>query len=230
MYCATEAIAAQMARYAAPATLAVTGYPASERQKTCTTRRADFALPEDKPLVIVVGGSSGAASVNRLMAAVCADEDFASRMGSRISILHQWGHKPAPEALAAFTRWPHYRSLDFHPCLAQLYFEAALFIGRAGAATIGELVRARLPAALIPYPHHADRQQYLNAEVLAHTGAAVILEADEPGVAARLRELIEQVAIGEEDAVMRKGYELLPPNGAHTIAVDIRAYFGGGHD
>jgi UDP-N-acetylglucosamine--N-acetylmuramyl-(pentapeptide) pyrophosphoryl-undecaprenol N-acetylglucosamine transferase len=56
------------------------------------------------------------------------------------------------------------------------YAAADLVLARAGAVTVAELVATGTPAVLMPYPHHADRHQFLNAAALAQAGAAVVCE------------------------------------------------------
>ena len=45
-----------------------------------------------------------------------------------------------------------------------------------GGTTVAELCAVGCPAIIVPYPHHRDRQQLRNAEVLAKAGAAMIVE------------------------------------------------------
>jgi len=227
LYCATASIAAAIARYAAPGAVKTVGFP-SAPQETGKATRESLGLPDGLPLVVVVGGSTGSAAVNRLLAEAFADSGFAEKLGSRLAILHQWGHEPSPRECAPFVRWPHYRAVAFHPGLAQLYRDATLYIGRAGAATIGELVNARLPAVLIPYPLHADHQQYHNARALVAAGAAVLLHEDEPAAAGRLRRLVEELALGDAGLAMRQRFAGFPGNGAEAIARDLAAGACGG--
>jgi UDP-N-acetylglucosamine--N-acetylmuramyl-(pentapeptide) pyrophosphoryl-undecaprenol N-acetylglucosamine transferase len=42
--------------------------------------------------------------------------------------------------------------------------------------TCAELEATGTPAVLVPYPHHADRQQYANAAPLVGRGGALLLE------------------------------------------------------
>jgi UDP-N-acetylglucosamine--N-acetylmuramyl-(pentapeptide) pyrophosphoryl-undecaprenol N-acetylglucosamine transferase len=47
---------------------------------------------------------------------------------------------------------------------------------RGGGTTVAELTAAGRASVVVPYPHHRDRQQLHNAEVLARVGAAIIVE------------------------------------------------------
>jgi len=226
IYCATEGIASQLRR-AAAGSLMVSGYPADTHRSEGANAREHWDLPEGVPLVVVVGGSTGAKAINELVNEALGEPQFVSRSSGRLAILHQLGREPTEAEKAAFSGWAHYRTVAFDPLMAQIYPEAALYIGRAGAATIAELVVARLPAVFIPYPHHADRQQYLNAKVLAEVGAAVILEEGAPGNAVRLRELVEEIALGGRGKAMRDGFKTLQRDGAQLIANDMLALAGG---
>lgn len=226
IYCATVRIAAQLKR-AAAGSIVVSGYPACTQRSGDANVRKHWDLPEDVPLIVVVGGSTGAKAINDLVKEALCEPRFMEKFHSRIALVHQLGREPDEAEKAAFSDWAYYRTVAFDPLLAQLYPEAALYIGRAGAATVAELVAARLPAVFIPYPHHADRQQYLNAEALAEAGAAVILEEGAPGNAGKLREFVEAIALGSRGDSMKAGYEALQRDGAQLIANDILASPGG---
>lgn len=51
-----------------------------------------------------------------------------------------------------------------------------LFIGRAGATTIAEIIASKLCAILIPSPYVANNHQYYNAQFLANNKAGILLE------------------------------------------------------
>ena len=59
--------------------------------------------------------------------------------------------------------------------ISQAYAAADIIIARAGAATVSELGLLGMAAVLVPYPFAGNHQKY-NADVLADTGAAVIVE------------------------------------------------------
>ncbi|MCL2439404.1 MAG: UDP-N-acetylglucosamine--N-acetylmuramyl-(pentapeptide) pyrophosphoryl-undecaprenol N-acetylglucosamine transferase [Alphaproteobacteria bacterium] len=60
-----------------------------------------------------------------------------------------------------------------HP--AKILRESHIFIGRAGANQVYEIGTLGIPSILVPIKHK-DRQQYLNAEIIAKNGGAIIIE------------------------------------------------------
>jgi UDP-N-acetylglucosamine--N-acetylmuramyl-(pentapeptide) pyrophosphoryl-undecaprenol N-acetylglucosamine transferase len=59
-----------------------------------------------------------------------------------------------------------------------------LLIARSGASTVSEAAASGRPALFVPYPHHADQQQKVNAQVLVRAGGALMLE--EKGLTAQM--------------------------------------------
>ena len=58
----------------------------------------------------------------------------------------------------------------------ELLKKSHLVVARSGASTVSEIAVAGIPAIYIPYPHHADQQQKINAESISKTGGAWIIE------------------------------------------------------
>jgi len=52
---------------------------------------------------------------------------------------------------------------------------AHLIIGRSGASTVAEVTTAGRPAIFVPYPHHKDQQQKMNADAVADIGGAWVM-------------------------------------------------------
>ena len=50
-----------------------------------------------------------------------------------------------------------------------------LVIARSGASTVAEVTTAGRPAIFVPYPHHKDQQQKMNADVVADAGGAWVM-------------------------------------------------------
>lgn len=124
----------------------------------------------EKPLVAVVGGSLGALTVNRSVAAAL---DHISDAGA--SLLWQTGKIYYDEYAPKATGRKNVRTMPFISDMDLVYRAADLMVCRAGAATISELQLLRVPAILIPSPNVAENHQFHNANALAQRGAAELL-------------------------------------------------------
>lgn len=129
--------------------------------------RAKWNLTAEKPVILVTGGSQGAASINAAVEGAIEDltQDF--------QVLHAYGKKnAAPAAHEGYTALPYIE--DMAGALAV----ADLVICRSGAMTVAEVSAAHLPAIYIPLPH-GNGEQALNSRHLVDAGAAVqIADAD----------------------------------------------------
>ncbi len=127
---------------------------------------------EEKIKVLVVGGSSGAASVNELVAKAAETMDSNS-----IEFWHQCGKGKLEQTKSWYQNVKCEVHLDeFISDMQSAYEWADLVIGRSGASTVSELAVAARPSLLIPYPWHKDRQQFFNAEILVNEGAALVFD------------------------------------------------------
>jgi UDP-N-acetylglucosamine--N-acetylmuramyl-(pentapeptide) pyrophosphoryl-undecaprenol N-acetylglucosamine transferase len=127
--------------------------------------------------VLVLGGSQGAQAINKVIPALLANW----KEGKRPEILHQAGRAKLEETELGYrnhnvSTGEQIRVVDFIDDMAAAYQWADLVICRSGASTVAEIAAAGLPAILIPYPHHKDRQQLKNARWLADEGAALVME------------------------------------------------------
>jgi len=70
------------------------------------------------------------------------------------------------------------------------YAASDMVLARAGAGTVAELAATGTPSVLLPYPHHKDQHQKLNAAQLESAGAAIVCtdSKDTQANARRLRE------------------------------------------
>ena len=178
----------------------------------------DLPIPEGVPLIVVVGGSQGAVSVNRLV------RDCAiAWLDAGMAIAHLTG---ANDPQADSLQHPHYFSMPFYDNMAGLLQRADLAISRAGAGTLTELAIARTPAILIPYPYAADNHQAYNAAVFAEAGAALSFsqrELTSELLKATVLDLLrspERLQQMQENATM-----LAVPDSAERLATLIRQTF-----
>lgn len=137
------------------------------------TARAALGLPADGPLLLCAGGSQGARAVNR--AAVALAPRLAAR-GGRLLLL--CGPGRLAELAETQARWPQTFFAREH-CgeMGAAYSASDFALTRGGASTVAELWLHALPALILPYPHHKDRQQEKNAAALA-PGLRVLREED----------------------------------------------------
>ncbi len=133
--------------------------------------KADRALR-----LLVLGGSQGAAAINRVIPALIRRW----QVGSKLHVWHQVGERDLLQAREDYQRLAicedeDIRVVPFIKDMAEAYRWADIVICRSGASTVSELAAASLPAILVPYPHHKDQQQFRNAQWLSDAGAALLL-------------------------------------------------------
>jgi UDP-N-acetylglucosamine--N-acetylmuramyl-(pentapeptide) pyrophosphoryl-undecaprenol N-acetylglucosamine transferase len=151
------------------------------------TREAGLAylgFTPDKPVLLVMGGSLGAKSVNE---ALRANLDWILR---EYQVVHLCGKGWLVQADR-----PGYRQFEFVGAeLADVMAAADLVVSRAGANSLFELLALRKPMLLIPLPGRASRgDQILNAESFATRGLARVL-LQEALTRETLRKAIEDLA------------------------------------
>jgi UDP-N-acetylglucosamine--N-acetylmuramyl-(pentapeptide) pyrophosphoryl-undecaprenol N-acetylglucosamine transferase len=128
-----------------------------------------WALRSGPLRVLVLGGSLGARTLNRVVPAALALLPHEQRPRIR----HQAGDRTLDLALAAYESAGIDAEITaFIDDMAEAYGWADLVICRAGALTVSEVAAAGLPAVFVPYPHAVDDHQTANAGFLVRTGAA----------------------------------------------------------
>jgi len=150
-----------------------------------------LGLDKNKKILLVIGGSSGAESINRSICYLLGKlGGFAD--GWRIVHITGAAHIKSVETEYAGAKISS-RVLGYYDEMADLLSAADLVIGRSGAVSVAEYAAAGCPAICMPYPHHGDMQQYLNAGKLVEAGAAIIVDdaADEKDRAEWLWEELE---------------------------------------
>jgi len=126
--------------------------------------------------VLVLGGSQGAQSLNRLVPNAIA----MVHAKNPVTVRHQAG-----KGHASMTRGRYQEhGLDCHVSefmddMAEAYGWADLVICRAGALTVAEIAATGLAAVFIPFPAAVDDHQTHNAAVLSEAGGARIMQEAE---------------------------------------------------
>jgi UDP-N-acetylglucosamine--N-acetylmuramyl-(pentapeptide) pyrophosphoryl-undecaprenol N-acetylglucosamine transferase len=193
---------------------------------------ARFGLAEGKRTLLVVGGSLGARGLNeRAVAGLDAAATADPTLADRLQVIHSTGSE-ADALLASET----YRRIGvrasvrpFVSDIGEALRTADLVLCRGGASTLAEVAALSRPAVVVPYPHHADRQQWKNAEPLVAKGAAALVEeaaltpdAFRTEVLGRLFDPARLDAMARAGAGQEIGERI---DGATTIAVDLVRVF-----
>ncbi len=135
--------------------------------------RTALGLDPDLATLIVTGGSSGAASINR---AVAAAAPRIADTGAQVQVLHITGRgKQATAADGGLLAATGYRQVEYVDGMEKVYAAADLLLARAGAATVSEVAAVGLPAVFAPLPH-GNGEQRRNAAELVDAGAAIMVE------------------------------------------------------
>ena len=132
--------------------------------------------PSPRPRLLVIGGSLGARTLNRVVPAALAVLPAAERP----EVVHQAGERSPDTARAAYDEAAIEADVrPFIDDMAAAYRDADLVICRAGALTVSELAAVGRAAVFVPFPHAVDDHQTANARFLVDAGAArMIAEAE----------------------------------------------------
>lgn len=165
--------------------VAVTGNPVRPELLSGNASRADsyFGFFPEKPLVLVLGGSLGAKSLNAAVARILPDIIRGTQ------VLHQTGEKNYREAVSLAGEYGIKAGRDGYVAapflsaeeLADAFARADLVISRAGAGTVAELAALGKAVILVPLPTAANDEQRMNAYEVARLGGAVVLEESNLG-------------------------------------------------
>jgi UDP-N-acetylglucosamine--N-acetylmuramyl-(pentapeptide) pyrophosphoryl-undecaprenol N-acetylglucosamine transferase len=189
-----------------------TGMPLSgalagfDRDALRADARRAYGLADGDRMVLVVGGSQGAATLNT--AAVGLAERWSrgphARTGTRI--LLKTGKANEAEVQAAITAKDCGGVITAQAYLDRMdhaYAAADVILARAGAGTVAEVAVAGLPAVFVPYPGAVDDHQAVNAGPLVDAGAAVLVRDDvatAERVASEIEPLLDDEALRSERA------------------------------
>ena len=126
----------------------------------------------NRPLVVVVGGSLGARTINDAM-----KQAVRTILDNGASVLWQTGRLYADECKSATADIAdeNLKVMPFVTDMDLVYNGADLMVSRAGASTISEIQLTGMPSILIPSPNVAEDHQRRNAEALSTRGAAVMI-------------------------------------------------------
>lgn len=169
-----------MERYFPAEKMVLTGNPVREDMVNIAGKKVDairyFGLETKKTTVLIIGGSQGALSINRAVAAHLVDF-------GRLDLQLIWQTGPAfhPQAIEMVAE-RSFKCVHVHSFIERMdfaYAAADIVISRAGAIAISELCLVKKPAILVPLPHAAEDHQAKNAMALVEKQAALMIRDDQ---------------------------------------------------
>ncbi len=126
----------------------------------------------NKPVIMVIGGSLGAANVNK------AVRDALPRLLENYQVVHICGKDKLDNLLLTTPGYKQFEYLNAE--LKDIFAMADIVISRAGANAICELLALCKPNILIPLPASSSRgDQLLNAASFEAQGFSIVLHEDD---------------------------------------------------
>ena len=159
-----------------------TGNPVRQNFENLENMKVDalrfFNLRPGSPVVLILGGSLGAGSINK-----CFSDNIKTMAESGCQWLWQTGRLYHQEIRKSVpVSFNDKISINaFIDRMDYAYSAADIIISRAGAGTISELCLVGKPAILVPSPNVAEDHQTKNALALAGRNAAILIPDEKVG-------------------------------------------------
>ncbi|MET0435661.1 MAG: undecaprenyldiphospho-muramoylpentapeptide beta-N-acetylglucosaminyltransferase, partial [Cellulomonas sp.] len=185
-----------------------------------TRRRAaaELGFDPERVTLLVTGGSLGALSVNRAVAAQAR-----AILATGAEVLHLTGAGKAEDVRAAVRGVPgaeRYHVREYLAEMEQALAVADLVVCRSGAGTVSELAALGIPAVYVPLPV-GNGEQRLNAQPVVAEGGGVLV-ADEAltgeWIAANLLPLLAPEAVDRRREMGEAAGRVGVPDAAGRVA------------
>ncbi|PIX89834.1 MAG: undecaprenyldiphospho-muramoylpentapeptide beta-N-acetylglucosaminyltransferase [Candidatus Moranbacteria bacterium CG_4_10_14_3_um_filter_45_9] len=192
-----------------------------------------FGLSLEKPILLVLGGSQGAQTLNAAILRI-----LPQLLEKNIQVVHQTGNKNYENIVSSVETYGlKIGESGYVPRAFLSVFEladalkvATLVLSRAGAGSIAELAATKKASILVPLLGAANDEQRMNAYDVAALGGALVLEDTNLGehiLLEKIQELLSQPelmrSMGEKlspfyhpdaaDVIARGVYDLIENNG-----------------
>ena len=160
-----------------PMVIKYAGYPLREDIRLIPGEEARKKLGLDirGKLLVVLGGSQGALSLNKWVR-----ENVDNFITAGINVYCVTGLNKGSAGVTEY-RTDNGQVVkivftDFTDQMGDVLSSADLVVSRAGAGIIAEMVHCHVPSILIPYPYATDNHQEANSRFLEQQGGCVVIE------------------------------------------------------
>ena len=152
-------------------------FKAVSQVKQLSLKKA-FSFNEEKPLVVITGGSQGSENLNEATRAILPELlKFTS-----VGLVAGRKHYEDMIDLKKYENWDkaslesNFRMWEFNTTMNELMGAADVVVSRAGATTIAELAALKKAVILVPFARLPGAHQQKNAERLKESGAALVVD------------------------------------------------------
>jgi len=154
-----------------------------------------FGLNASKKVVLVIGGSLGARSINESIS-----NSLELFEQNNLQLIWQTGKIYFEQAAQKSKGKQNVFVTDFINKMNYAYTAADIVISRSGAMSISELCIVKKPVVFVPFPFAAEDHQKVNAQKLVDQNAAIMVEDKKA-----IKELVPKViALSKEVAMQKK--------------------------
>ena len=174
-----------------------------------------FKLRNDRPILLIIGGSLGARSINNAIRSA-----IPSLVKNEVQVVWQTGKFYYDEMKNSVSEqdaeWIH--PMQFIDRMDLAYAAADFILSRAGALSISELCLIGKPSILVPSPNVSEDHQTKNAMALVSKDAAILIKDTE--VDAELFAVLEKLMNNaEQQAELSKNILSLGHPDARSVIV-----------
>ena len=154
--------------------------------------RKKLGLNNEKPVVLIFGGSQGAKAINDSVINIIND-----KMNNNYQIMWAPGPKQydiVKEQIKDFSKIKDVKIVPYIYNMEEVMNMCDLVIARSGAMTITEVSIVGKPSIFIPLPNVSNNHQEYNAKVLQNVGAAEVINNNDLTkeiLNAKINEIIE---------------------------------------
>ena len=189
----------------------MTGNPVREEFFVCSPKKGRdvFGLKDGLPILLILGGGTGAQNVNSLVEKSLAD------LLQFCQVIHVTGGGKMVNAEAE-----NYHQFEFLTNeMTEAICAADLVVTRAGMSTLSELIVLTKPTVIIPMPN--SHQEY-NAGFFQKNNAAIVLSENSLNnsiFVSTIKELLFEKHKGEN--LSRNIAKVMSPDGAERVASEV---------
>jgi len=214
----------EMEKYFPKPKIVITGNPVRKEMVNIENKKQEalkfFGLDPDKKIVLAVGGSLGARTINQSI-----QKYLDLFVDEKIQVIWQTGKlyfETAKDAVNKISE-NEIKVFEFINRMDLAYAAADVIISRAGAISVSELCIIGKPVIMVPSPNVAEDHQTKNAMALVKTNAAILI-IDSECLSLLGNSVVELINDYEKRSLLSRNIlKLALPQAADSIADEILA-------